>query len=125
MADQFSRFNVLLTFPVKYGPGLLDPLRLNSYFALPRTLNGLADTKDETWRITEDALKTEGVSVVCRNNDYRVCLLVDQKNSTAGLRISVSTNLFFFSTHLSVNLRPSLQLLFFCVRRTVFATREK
>ena len=82
--------------PVKYAPWLLDPFRMNSYFALPRTLNGLADTKDETWRITEDALKTEGVSVACMNNDYRVCLLVDQKNSTAGLRISVSTNLCFF-----------------------------
>jgi len=82
-------------FLVKFAPAMTDPQRKDSFFKLPRSLNGLSDP-NETWDIIEKRYDQDGVAVACRNRDYRICLLVDQKNSVAGLEYSVRTLFLLF-----------------------------
>ncbi|KAJ1520976.1 hypothetical protein ONE63_004048 [Megalurothrips usitatus] len=64
-----------------------DPLHLTSYFDLPRTT---ADAPKDKWAKVDGVLANKGVSVWCRDNDYRVCLLFDSAGSVAGIQVSHS-----------------------------------
>lgn len=71
--------------PAKYGL-LPDPLHLNSFYDLPRTLEAAVGDK---WAEADGVLSGKGVSVWCRDGDYRVCLLFDSLGSVAGIQVSV------------------------------------
>ncbi|XP_034233722.1 uncharacterized protein LOC117640874 [Thrips palmi] len=80
---QGARLNRLTA---KYGL-LPDPLHLNSFFDLPRTTE---DAVKDKWAPVAGVLAGKGVSVWCRDGDYRVCLLFDKLGSVAGIQVSHS-----------------------------------
>ncbi|KAK3928688.1 Flap endonuclease 1 [Frankliniella fusca] len=85
LAAQGAELNTLLT---KYSL-IPDPFGLKAFFHMPRTLEAAAKDK---WAEVSSNLSAKGVSVWCRDNDYRVCLLFDSVGSVAGIQVSHSVS---------------------------------
>ena len=77
--------HVFITLPAKYGV-IPDPFGLHAFFHMPRTI---ADAVDDKWAQVDGLLADKGVSVWCRDGDYRVCLMYDSLGSVAGIIVSV------------------------------------
>lgn len=66
-----------------------DPLHAFSWYTMPRTVAEAEKNHEFSQVAVRDEDKT---TVWCRGDDYRVCVLFDQKGSVAGIQMSVKVS---------------------------------